>query len=36
VDARGIGPEKFIEGVKAGNMELLGDWTTAANQVLIF
>jgi len=26
----------MIEGVKPGNMELLGDWTIEADQVLVF
>jgi len=26
----------LIEVVKSGNMELLGEWTVAADQVLVF
>jgi len=26
----------LIEGVRPGNMELLGEWTVAADQVLVF
>lgn len=36
MEARGIGPERMAEGVKPGNMKLLGDWTVEADQVLVF
>jgi len=26
----------LIKGVQSGNMELLGEWTVAADQVLVF
>ncbi len=35
-EARGITPERFVEGVKPGNMDLLGEWTVAADKVLLF
>jgi hypothetical protein len=36
MEARGIGSEMLVEGVKKGCMDLMGDWTLAANQVLVF
>jgi sulfur relay (sulfurtransferase) complex TusBCD TusD component (DsrE family) len=36
MEARGIGPEKLTEGVKHGSMDLMGEWTLAADQVLVF
>jgi len=35
-EARGIDPERFVEGVRTGSMDLLGDWTTEADQILVF
>jgi uncharacterized protein involved in oxidation of intracellular sulfur len=34
--ARGLEPGVYIEGVKAGNMELLGDWSVDAEHILVF
>jgi hypothetical protein len=36
VEARGLGPERFVEGVQPGNIDLLGDWTVAADKVVVF
>jgi hypothetical protein len=35
-EARGLEPEAMIEGVTGGNMDLEGEWTLAADQVLVF
>jgi uncharacterized protein involved in oxidation of intracellular sulfur len=35
-EARGFAPEELIEGVLLGSMELLGDWTFAADKVIVF
>jgi len=29
-------PERLVEGVKNGSMDLLGDWTVAAEKVIVF
>lgn len=34
--ARGIGPEMLVEGVKEGSMDMMGDWTVSADQVMVF
>jgi sulfur relay (sulfurtransferase) complex TusBCD TusD component (DsrE family) len=34
--ARGLEPDRLIEGVQPGNMDLLGTWTVEADQVLVF
>lgn len=34
--ARGIEPEKLVEGVRTGSMDLLGDWMLEAQQVLVY
>jgi len=36
IEARRIDPERFVEGVQPGNMDLLGEWTVAADRVLLF
>ena len=36
MEARGLGPEDTVEGVQRGSMDLLGDWTLEADQVLVF
>jgi sulfur relay (sulfurtransferase) complex TusBCD TusD component (DsrE family) len=36
MDARGIGPERLIQGANRGNMDLLAEWTATADKVLIF
>jgi sulfur relay (sulfurtransferase) complex TusBCD TusD component (DsrE family) len=36
MEARGIGPEMLVEGVKKGSMDMMGDWSLAADQVLVF
>jgi hypothetical protein len=36
MEARGIGPEMLVDGVKHGSLDLMGDWTLAADQVLAF
>lgn len=36
MEARGIGPEMLVNGVKAGSLDLMGDWTLEADQVLVF
>jgi hypothetical protein len=36
VEARGFGPERFVEGVQLGALDLLGDWTLAADHILVF
>jgi hypothetical protein len=36
MEARGLGPEDVVEGVAQGSMDLLADWTLAADQVLVF
>lgn len=36
MEARGIGTEMLINGVQKGSMDLIGDWTLAADQVLVF
>lgn len=35
-EARGIEPERFVDGVKVGSMDLLGEWTLEAYQVMVF
>ena len=34
--ARGLEPEMLMENVQQGSMELMGDWTLDADQVLVF
>ena len=34
--ARGLSLESLTEGVQEGTMDLLGDWTLAAEQVVVF
>lgn len=36
MDARGFGQEDLIEGVQRGSMDLLGEWTLAADKVVVF
>lgn len=36
MEVRGIGPEMLVEGVKQGSLDLMGEWTLDANQVLVF
>jgi hypothetical protein len=36
MEARGLGPELLLEGVKKGNMDLMGEWALAADQVLVY
>ena len=36
MEARGIEPERLIEGVQSGNMDLAGEWTVEADKVLVF
>jgi hypothetical protein len=36
MQARGLGPEMLVENVCMGKMDLLGDWTMEADQVLVF
>jgi len=36
MEARGIEPERLIEGVQPGNMDLAGEWTVEADKVLVF
>lgn len=36
MEARGIGPEMMVEGVQKGSMDLMGDWTLVADQVLVY
>lgn len=36
MEARGIGPEMLVKGVKGGSLDLMGDWTLTADQVLVF
>lgn len=36
MQARGLGPESLVESVKQGSMDLMGDWTLAADHVLVF
>ena len=36
MEARGIGTEMLTNGVQKGSMDLIGDWTLAADQVLVF
>ena len=35
-EARGINAERFVSGVKSGNMDQLGEWTVAADKVFLF
>jgi uncharacterized protein involved in oxidation of intracellular sulfur len=35
-EARGLGLEDLIEGVTKGTMDLQGEWTLEADQVLVF
>jgi sulfur relay (sulfurtransferase) complex TusBCD TusD component (DsrE family) len=34
--ARGIEPERLVENVQSGNMDLLAEWTVSADQTLVF
>ena len=36
IDARGIAEAELVEGALRGSMQILGDWTVAANRVLTF
>ncbi len=36
MDARGIGQERLAEGVRKGNIEMLGDWTVESEKALVF
>jgi sulfur relay (sulfurtransferase) complex TusBCD TusD component (DsrE family) len=36
MEARGIGSEWLVEGVKRGSMDMMGDWTLAADKILVF
>ena len=36
MEARGLEPERLIEGVQPGSMDLAGEWTAAAEKVLVF
>jgi hypothetical protein len=36
VEARGLEPERFVEDVIPGNLDLAGEWTVAADKVLVF
>lgn len=36
MDARGIKPEALVEGAHRSSMDELTDWTTEADQVLVF
>lgn len=36
IDARGISENELAEGTARGSMELLTDWTVAADRVLVF
>ena len=36
MEARGLGPDRFVEGVKPGNLDLAGEWTVTADKVLVF
>lgn len=36
IDARGISESELAEGTARGSMELLTDWTVAADRVLVF
>jgi hypothetical protein len=36
MEARGLGLEDLIEGVTKGTMDLQGEWTVEADQVLVF
>lgn len=35
-EARGIEAERFVDGVRVGSMDLLGEWTLEADQVINF
>jgi DNA-binding transcriptional ArsR family regulator len=35
-EARGREPERFVEGERAGPLDLLGEWTLEADHVLVF
>jgi uncharacterized protein involved in oxidation of intracellular sulfur len=36
MDARGIAEERMVEGAVRGSMDLLTEWTEAADRVLVF
>lgn len=36
MDARGIAEEQLISGARRGSMDLLSDWTIAADKVVVF
>ena len=36
MEARGFGPEMLVDGVKQGSLDLMSDWTLAADEVLVF
>lgn len=36
MDARGMAEERLVEGATRGSMELLTEWTAAADKVLVF
>lgn len=36
IETRGLDPDQFIEGVQEGKMDIVGEWTMAADKVLVF
>ena len=34
--ARGLGPDLYVESITPGSMDLLGDWSVDADHILIF
>jgi len=36
MDARGIGVEELVEGVRRSTLDELAEWTTAASKVIVF
>jgi hypothetical protein len=36
MEARGLGPDRLVEDVLPGNLDLAGEWTVAADKVLVF
>lgn len=36
MEARGLEPERLIEGVQPGSLDLVGEWTLEADKVLVF
>lgn len=35
-EARGLGPDYYTEGIEMGSMDVLGDWTVEADQVIVY